>query len=255
MILGDKKHHRQNLYLDFSENIISFVTNITRGHHTNSIEELFNIITNEIVEFENKLLKNGKEPKVVSEVKYCLCTTIDEMIMLSILGKKSQWSQRTLLNYFYKETYGGERFYTILDNFMKCPHSNTNILEFIYTLLSLGYEGKLFNKNENIKDGIRRSVFYHIRKSQVNRKIELESSSNDSGPPINITDEKLSSRKIIIITMALIGVIYISFNLYMISATKITINEINKIAQESPESEYKRQEHQADDLMINKRNS
>ena len=52
------------------------------------------------------------------------------------------WSTKSLLSIFYKQTWGGEQFFSILENRLTNPAKNKDLLEFMYVCLELGFEGK-----------------------------------------------------------------------------------------------------------------
>ena len=99
--------------------------------------------------------------------QYCLCTAIDEAVLSHSWGSNSAWVQNSLLSIKYKETWGGEEFYIILEHRLKDLRSHIDFVEFMYFLLSLGYEGKLHGK-ENLpaREEIRNRIFYRIRQAR-----------------------------------------------------------------------------------------
>lgn len=80
---------------------------------------------------------------VVSHASYALCATLDEAILNSRWGENSDWSQQPLLSEFHQETYGGERFYKILDDEVVKESRSYSLIELLYLCLSLGFLGKL----------------------------------------------------------------------------------------------------------------
>lgn len=47
-----------------------------------------------------------------------------------------------MLSVFYKQTWGGEQFFKIIDERVKVPSTNQHLLEFMYLCLQLGFKGK-----------------------------------------------------------------------------------------------------------------
>ena len=102
----------------------------------------------EIEAFEHQLTAFKLHKKIILAARYCICAAIDEAALNTNWGATSSWAQQTLLNNFHQETWGGERFYLILETLVKLPNKHRDILEFIYLLLSLGFEGKFFTNSQ-----------------------------------------------------------------------------------------------------------
>lgn len=97
----------------------------------------------EIRGFESQALAcpDIEQSQVIAS-RYVLCTAVDEAIALSLPGENGEWAKHGLLSTFHNETWGGEKFFQILDRCMQQPARNLYLLELMYLLLSLGYEGK-----------------------------------------------------------------------------------------------------------------
>lgn len=99
-------------------------------------------IAAEIKIFEDTARERGCKPEAVLAGRYALCTFIDEVVLSTPWGANSQWSQRTLLSTFHREGWGGEKFFAILDRVGQDPVNNINLIELLYVILLLGFEGK-----------------------------------------------------------------------------------------------------------------
>ena len=62
---------------------------------------------------------------------------MDELIQNTPWGSQSNWGHQSLLILFHKEAFGGERFFQIIDNIVKQPAQNLQLIEFFMCLLSL----------------------------------------------------------------------------------------------------------------------
>lgn len=97
----------------------------------------------ELRAFENQALASSDiEQSQVIAARYVLCTAVDEAVSTSLPGANGEWAKHGLLSTFHNETWGGEKFFQILDRCMQQPARNLYILELMYLLLSLGFEGK-----------------------------------------------------------------------------------------------------------------
>lgn len=96
-----------------------------------------------IKQFDNRIAKLQSDIQIRQEANYILCALIDETILNTPWGEISGWSQHPILSTFHKETYGGEKFYRILDKSLEAPHDHKDLLEILFVAMSLGFMGKL----------------------------------------------------------------------------------------------------------------
>ncbi|EKD26193.1 MAG: hypothetical protein ACD_79C01310G0001 [uncultured bacterium] len=124
--------------------------------------------------FEIQLKNLQHEKETIFSAIYCLCTALDEFISLSHWGKTLFWAQDPLLEKIHHESGGGEGFFLILSDLLISPEKNIELLEVIYLLLNLGYEGKYYNSNKDGIVKIKEEIFvliegkYHFKKNPEN---------------------------------------------------------------------------------------
>lgn len=115
--------------------------------------------------FEETAQGRGVTPESVLAARYVLCAALDEAVLNTPWGADSGWAQRTLLSTFHSETHGGEKFFLLLDKMKERPAQNLDVLELMYILLSLGFEGKfhLAARGREALEQIRDDLFQIIR--------------------------------------------------------------------------------------------
>ncbi|KXU82890.1 hypothetical protein CR51_42620 [Caballeronia megalochromosomata] len=91
--------------------------------------------------FEHDARASGIDTERLAAARYCLCTCIDEAISGTPWGS-GVWASRSLLVTFHNEASGGERFFLILQRLAQDPARNVDVLELLYVILSLGFEGR-----------------------------------------------------------------------------------------------------------------
>ena len=92
--------------------------------------------------FEEQL-KIAKVPQAtISKANYLLCSLLDEQVLNSEWEGKSQWSQKTLLGFFHSDTWGGDRFFSLLADLRQTPEKSLDLLELMLYCLNLGFMGK-----------------------------------------------------------------------------------------------------------------
>ncbi|WP_347988889.1 type IVB secretion system protein IcmH/DotU [Methylomonas sp. AM2-LC] len=135
---GDKS----GSFLALSAGILSLAARLRVTASYDAVNELKQKLAKEVSEFERQSLAKGIQQEKVRMASYALCTFLDEVIQNTPWGAQSNWGHQSLLILFHKEAFGGERFFQIIDNVVKQPAQNLQIIEFFYVLLSFGFEGK-----------------------------------------------------------------------------------------------------------------
>ncbi len=121
-------------------------------------------LADEIRTFDSRCQSSQAPPEQIVTARYLLCTAIDEAVMNTPWGTSAGWSQRSLLSMFHNETFGGEKFFQIMDRVQQSPEKHVDVLELIYLLTSLGFQGKYKldprgrERLEIIRDDLYRSI-------------------------------------------------------------------------------------------------
>jgi type VI secretion system protein ImpK len=139
--------------------------------HTYDVGELgsvHSLLTQEINTFTQNAERQQLEHSQVLVARYLLCTFLDEMISTTYWGKENNWAQDSLLSYFYHETYGGEKFFQLLDKLLASPANHVDLLEFMYVCIALGFEGKyrIHAQGKMQLDAVRDNLYKQIRTVQ-----------------------------------------------------------------------------------------
>lgn len=99
-------------------------------------------VAQEIRRFEQEALLENIDQNTVITARYALCTLIDETVLSTPWGSHGAWASQTLLSAFHNETWGGEKFFQILERLQTQPQKNLALLELMYVCLGLGFQGK-----------------------------------------------------------------------------------------------------------------
>ncbi len=131
----------------------------------NDITGLHSQLVQQVTEFEAAAHAAGELPEIVNAARYCLCTALDEAVLSTPWGVNSNWNAQSLLVTFHKESFGGEKVFQILENAAQDPQRNLNLLEFMYVVISLGFEGKyrVMERGEARLEELRMSLFERLR--------------------------------------------------------------------------------------------
>lgn len=147
------------------------------------LEDLRRRLEAEINGFESMALAGEIDHSHVLAAKYVLCTALDESVSTAPLGVEGEWSRQALLSTFHNETWGGEKFFQITERCMQQPARNLYLLELIYLLLSLGFEGRY-------KLQTRGSIELELLRERIYRQVRIL-----RGEPVQDLCKKLPEEK------------------------------------------------------------
>ncbi len=76
--------------------------------------------------------------------KYALCATIDDIAQnLPSQGTDgAEWARRALVVHFFQENIGGDRFWQLVDDMLRTPNDNLDLIELYHACLAAGFEGR-----------------------------------------------------------------------------------------------------------------
>lgn len=145
--------------------LLSEVVRLKHGISNENLTALNQRLTEALRQFEARALHNDVPANQVSTARYLLCTVVDEAVVTTEQGKASTWSQMSLLSSFHSETFGGEKFFQLLDKLSKDPVKQLPVLELMYLCLALGFEGKyrIIPRGSHELEGIRDALYRQIR--------------------------------------------------------------------------------------------
>lgn len=220
---------QKNYLVTFATPLLTLITQIRHTSEHHNVAKLRTQIIEEIKNFEQKLTNVSYPMRLVIAARYCLCTAIDESVLSRPWGTTSIWIQQSLLSLFHHETWGGERFYIILEEMAKDPRQNIDFLEFSYILLSLGFEGKFFKNQLTIREEIRNRIFYRIRYSKEKPDKILSRYVLDKIPIIDQTKKIKAIKKIGVITAVAIIIVSLFYNVILYKKAEPLIKALDAI--------------------------
>ena len=96
----------------------------------------------QVRKFEARVHDARCSPESVLTARYVLCAALDEAVLNAPWGERSGWAQRTLLVTFHGESYGGAKFFAILDRLREDVPRHIELLELLYLCMALGFAGR-----------------------------------------------------------------------------------------------------------------
>ncbi len=228
------KHQHHNPYLACTQTVITLLLQVKHQAQQPDYQKLHAQFINEIQQVEIYLRQQGVSERQALSTRYCLCAVTDEAILSTNWGVQCGWSQQTLLSLFHQETWGGERFYLILENALKNMRDNLDFIELLYVLLSLGFEGKFYNKEAVVREQIRNRLFYAIRHARGKVTRQLSTHAYDPEPFMLHHQNRRSLKKFAYVCLSLFLLINLSYNLRLNHVADPLTQQLAQLAQISP---------------------
>lgn len=224
--------HSLNPLIDAATPLFGLILRIQDLEHYDTIDQLYNRVQGDIAAIHEEIRQHSKhydEPTQLS-YRYCLCAFIDETVMATTWGTQSIWAQRSLLSSYHEETWGGEKVFVILERMLMEPERYSDMLEFLYLCLALGFKGKygvVENGREQLDSLIQK--LHHILREQKGDPID-----HLIAPTDNISQKKYKvKRQLPLWTVWLsLGIVLVSaYSYYAIRLNHITDNVVQELDQ------------------------
>ena len=134
--------HSYNPLVDGALPLFGLVIRLRKLSHYDGVEALYGTVRDQISSLDEEVRQHGYDSATLLAYRYALCSFIDEAVMGTPWGAHSRWAERSLLSVNHNETWGGEKFFTVLSRMMMDPERYRDVLEFKYLCLCLGFKGK-----------------------------------------------------------------------------------------------------------------
>lgn len=144
---------------------LSLITQLRHAAQHPDVEGLHRQLVEQLTQFEADARGASVSPETVNAARYCLCTALDEVVLSTPWGAASIWRAQSLLVTFHKEAWGGEKFFHVLEAQAQDPGRNVDLLEFLYIILCLGFQGKyrVLEQGEARLEDLRNTLFQRLR--------------------------------------------------------------------------------------------
>ncbi len=132
-----------NPLIDAAGNLLSLVAQIRATKAYSAADSLRQRCIEYVRDYEHQLRREQIDGEQIEAARYCICALLDETVLNTPWGSDSVWSAQSLLSTFHAQTWGGEHFFTLLDNALMQPHTQLQLIELQHLILSLGFVGKM----------------------------------------------------------------------------------------------------------------
>ncbi|PWI34089.1 type VI secretion system protein TssL [Vibrio albus] len=215
--------------------LLSLVARLRNSASHKNVEKLREQVEQELHDFENNAVTHT-DRETIHAARYCLCCVMDETVLNTPWGSQSRWSERSLLVSFHQESWGGEKFFVILERLMKDPARHLDMLELIYVCLSMGFEGKyrVLESGRRSLEQMKKTLFQLIRKQKGVPEPELSPQWQGVATVKHKIRDYLPVWVIALVTGALLLITYFVFSLIINQASSPVFSQLTTIGKEEP---------------------
>ncbi|UII74020.1 type IVB secretion system protein IcmH/DotU [Pseudomonas sp. HN11] len=200
-----------NILLSAAWELLLQVVQLKASPGRESLQALNDQLSSSVDAFEARALHLGAESSQVMSARYVLCCAIDEAVVTTPWGSRSDWPKTSLLSRFHNETFGGEKFFQLLERLSRDPVKHVAMLELMYLCVSLGFEGKyrVMERGRAQLESVHDAVYRQIRHVRGDRM--PVSTSSETGKAAQPRVRIVSTVGVAIGTLICLFVMYSGF--------------------------------------------
>ncbi len=147
----------RNIIMAHAAPVLAMAAALQSGRWQISMGEFHRRATEAISAFD-AAIQPAYPDAVKQRAKYALCATIDDIAqnLPGVGGGGAEWAQRNMVVVFFRENIAGDRFWDFVNEVLRDPARNRDLIELFHACLAAGFEGR----TRAMSDG-------HSKKSQV----------------------------------------------------------------------------------------
>lgn len=133
----------RNPMMASAEPVLAMAAAIQSGRWHIQLSEFHAKAVEAISRFESAIHALYPEP-VRQRAKYAVCATLDD-IAQNLPGNPdggAAWAQRNMVVTFFRENLGGDRYWTFVQEMLRDPANNRDLIELFHACLAAGFEGR-----------------------------------------------------------------------------------------------------------------
>ncbi|MGQ3674526.1 type IVB secretion system protein IcmH/DotU [Xanthobacter sp. TB0139] len=131
-----------NPALGLAAPIFDLLSRVQRSSAPPDVDSLHRTLIRSLQDFELQLTGAGVSNQHARLTLYALAASVDDGVLKTSWGPDSNWSSRTMISVFFHEAWGGERFFSLLNQMLGAQQTLMREIEFFYFCLEFGFEGK-----------------------------------------------------------------------------------------------------------------
>lgn len=133
----------RNIMLTEAGPVLALAAGVRAGRVRTPLPQFHRQATQAIAAFERAIAPHYSE-EMRQRAKYAVCATIDDIAQnLPGLGTDgAEWARRSMVVQFFHENIGGDRFWQLVDDMLRVPGENLDLIELYHACLAAGFEGR-----------------------------------------------------------------------------------------------------------------
>lgn len=133
----------RNVMLAEAGPVLALAAGMRSGRLRTPLPQFHRQATQAITSFERAIAAHYSE-ETRQRAKYAVCATIDDVAQnLPGMGHDgAEWARRSMVVSFFRENIGGDRFWQLVDDMLRTPSDNRDIIELFHACLAAGFEGR-----------------------------------------------------------------------------------------------------------------
>ncbi len=157
-----------NPVVSAASTLLGLISSLRMVRQAPNIQNLRSSLAQAVQRFEADAMKTGTPNGHVIAARYILCTALDEAVANTPWGAQAAWNKQSLLVQFHNETWGGEKVFQLLAKLSQDAVGNRNLLELMYCVLALGFEGRyrVIDNGRAQLDSVRQRLSELVRKDR-----------------------------------------------------------------------------------------
>ena len=133
----------RNIMLTEAGPVLALAAGIRAGRVRAPMPQFHREATALIAQFDRAITPHYSE-ETRQRAKYAICATIDDIAqnLPSVGTDGAEWARRSMVVQFFQENIGGDRFWQLVDDMLRTPNDNLDIIELYHACLAAGFEGR-----------------------------------------------------------------------------------------------------------------
>lgn len=133
----------RNVMLAEAAPALALAAGIRAGRARTPMPQFHREATRLIAGFERAITPHYPE-ETRQRAKYALCATVDDIAQnLPNVGTDgAEWARRSMVVQTFRENIGGDRFWQLVDDMLRDPAGNADLIELYHACLAAGFEGR-----------------------------------------------------------------------------------------------------------------
>ncbi len=132
----------RNPIMPIAARLLTLAAAVQAERQVTDPQGLLRTATAEAKAFEKALNELGLSGEDNARARYAVLATLDDIVQNLPGGTTSDWARQSLVVQSFGQAFGGDQFWTILDNMLARPAAYRNLLELYQAALAVGFQGR-----------------------------------------------------------------------------------------------------------------